>query len=67
MHAWCAVTDLAGRAVTGGLDMAARDPYDSPLTSQLEPGDDAYGPAGHAVLEWSTDCVCWTERDAFAR
>lgn len=67
VYAWCAMTELAARAVSGGVASLRVKPYESPLTSKLVLEDGAFGPADWAVIVWRSSCSCWTEREAFGR
>ena len=69
-YAWCEELDLLAAALrqgaAGSLAAALRSQrVASPLTSDLGPLGDGYGPTADAVLVWRSACACWVERDAF--
>jgi hypothetical protein len=65
VHAWCAATALAARALENGLPGVTNQRFDSPLTSELVRDGDRFGPSRWAELVWRSNCGCWTERKAF--
>jgi hypothetical protein len=66
VYAWCAVSELAARALSAGVGAISAQIYESPLTSDLVVEDgDTFGPGEWAVVVWRSSCGCWTEREPF--
>jgi hypothetical protein len=73
VHAWCQHISAAAAAGELGADtgrsvpVALRDlRIPSPLTSDLGPTADGWGPTQSAVVVWRASCRCWQEQTPFA-